>query len=148
MYTYRCYNIIDIYGYWYIFDEENRNISIKFGAKCYSTDKDAERAIDEYLNVPETVPYTNDISLNVKSTTLHNLKVKHSYFKQGYIYVLRNKYNNSNYASRRGTVYELNSPDILIFRDEEVAYKTKIARTNGRIYKIAKVWYSNGYLGK
>lgn len=147
MYIYRCYNIIDIYGYWYIFDEENRNISIKFGAECYSTDKEAERAIDKYLNVLETVTHIN-ISLNVKSTTLHNLKTRHNYFKQGYVYVLRNRHNNTCYASKRGTVYELNSPDILIFKDEEVAYKTKNARTNGQIYKVVKVWYDNKRLGK
>lgn len=149
MYTYRGYNIAYNDGYWFIYDEEDNDISIKFGAKYYETDKHAEEAIDYRLTIFETVQDLNNSHyLKVKSTTLHTLKNKHTYFNNTYVYVLRNRYDNTCYATKRGTVNELNSPDILIFRTEEIAYKTKNARTNGRIYKVVKVWYSDGRLGK
>lgn len=151
IYSYREYLILDKDGYWYIHDIENNDISLNFGAQCYATDREAEKAIDFCLNrysIFDIAKDYNGLALKVKSTTLHNLKTKHNYFNNNYVYVLRNKYNNTCYASKRGTVYELNSPDILIFRDEEIAYKTKNARTNGHIYKVVKVWYSKGRLGK
>ena len=146
-YQYKEYIITDRDGYWYIHDIENNDISINFGAQCYMTDSDAEKAIDSSSYLTTFIEDSN-LTLKVKSTTLHNLRNKHSYFVDNYVYILKNKYNNVCYASKRGTVYELNSPDILIFRDENTAYKTKNARTNGRIYKVVKVWYNGQRLGK
>ena len=129
-------NILDLGYAFVVVDEENKVLSSDF-----LTYSEAQEWLKE--NKPKTNYEPDDFSIPYKSTILRTLRQNyHNDYFEGWILKLVD--NTYSYASRNACAQDLNSGDIVIYKDEISALRDNQFRLSK--YRAVHVSYNKGKL--